>query len=191
MKELLVANTITFPDDVKVQVKSRKVTVTGPRGTITKVFKHLQMDMLLAKDGRSLKFEIWGATGKQQACVRTVSSHILNMCTGVTKGYLYKMRFVYAHFPVNTSITDDKKRIEIRNFLGEKVVRGVDMLPGVTIERSAKVKDEIILQGNDIENVSQSAANIHQICHVKNKDIRKFLDGVYVSEKTNVIVPEE
>ena len=41
----------------------------------------------------------------------------------------------------------------------------------------------MILQGNDIENVSRSAALIHQVCLVKNKDIRKFLDGIYVSER--------
>lgn len=42
-----------------------------------------------------------------------------------------------------------------RNFLGEKRVRDVKMLPGVTIKRSDAVKDELILQGNDIENVSR------------------------------------
>lgn len=31
-----------------------------------------------------------------------------------------------------------------------------------------------------------SAARIQQSTTVKNKDIRKFLDGVYVSEKTTV-----
>jgi hypothetical protein len=29
---------------------------------------------------------------------------------------------VYAHFPINASITNDNKSIEIRNFLGEKKV---------------------------------------------------------------------
>ncbi|VAH70674.1 unnamed protein product [Triticum turgidum subsp. durum] len=62
-------------------------------------------------------------------------------------------------------------------------VRKVDMLDGVTILRSEKVKDEIVLDGNDIELVSRSAALINQKCHVKNKDIRKFLDGIYVSDK--------
>ncbi|EPS73807.1 hypothetical protein M569_00950, partial [Genlisea aurea] len=62
-------------------------------------------------------------------------------------------------------------------------VRKVDMLEGVTVLRSEKVKDELILDGNDIELVSRSAALINQKCHVKNKDIRKFLDGIYVSEK--------
>lgn len=73
--------------------------------------------------------------------------------------------------------------IEIRNFLGDKNTRRIPLLPGVQIELSAAQKDEIILTGNDIQNVSQSAASIRHSCNVKNKDIRKFLDGIYVSEK--------
>ena len=47
------------------------------------------------------------------------------------------------------------------------------MLPGVTVEISKNVKDELTLTGNSLENVSQSAADIQQICRVRNKDIRK------------------
>ncbi|KAJ0968557.1 hypothetical protein J5N97_025474 [Dioscorea zingiberensis] len=85
---------------------------------------------------------------------------------------------------VDACITNsNSSTIEIRNFLGEKKVRKVDMLEGVYISRSEQVKDELILDGNDVELVSRSAAPINQKCHVKNKDIRKFLDGIYVSEK--------
>jgi len=37
------------------------------------------------------------------------------------------------------------------------------MLDGVTIVRSEKVKDEIVLDGNDIELVSRSCALINQV----------------------------
>jgi hypothetical protein len=47
------------------------------------------------------------------------------------------------------------------------------MHPGVNVEASKNVKDELQLTGNDLESVSQSAANIQQICRVRNKDIRK------------------
>ena len=47
------------------------------------------------------------------------------------------------------------------------------MLPGVDVEVSKNQKDELQLTGNSLENVSQSAADIQQICRVKNKDIRK------------------
>jgi ribosomal protein L6P/L9E len=60
-----------------------------------------------------------------------------------------------------------------RNFIGEKIVRRVVMQPGVDVEPSKNQKDELQLYGNSLENVSQSAADIQQICRVRNKDIRK------------------
>jgi ribosomal protein L6P/L9E len=45
-------------------------------------------------------------------------------------------------------------------------VRKVDMLNGVTVVRSEKVKDELVLDGNDIELVSRSAALINQVHHL-------------------------
>jgi large subunit ribosomal protein L9e len=103
------------------------------------------------------------------------------MIVGVTRGFLYKMRFVYSHFPINVSLNGND--VEIRNFLGEKRVRKIKLLDGVKYERSADVKDEISLIGNDIALVSLTAAQIQQATNVRNKDIRKFLDGIYVSEK--------
>lgn len=64
------------------------------------------------------------------------------------------------------------------------------MAPGVTVVNSKAQKDELILEGNSIEDVSRSAALIQQSTTVKNKDIRKFLDGLYVSEKTTVVQEE-
>ena len=74
------------------------------------------------------------------------------------------------------------------------------MLGDVKVSRS-QVKDEIVLEGNDVTHVSQSgellsalcvfvsiltvaaAASVWQPTLVKDKDIRKFLDGIYVSER--------
>lgn len=65
------------------------------------------------------------------------------------------MRAVYAHFPINCVTSDSNSLIEIRNFLGEKFIRRVKMSPGVTVTNS-KQKDELIIEGNDIEKVSRS-----------------------------------
>jgi large subunit ribosomal protein L9e len=60
------------------------------------------------------------------------------------------------------------------------------MHPGVEVEVSKAQKDELILLGSSLENVSQSAADIQQICKVRNKDIRKvfspWLYGSYLME---------
>ncbi|CAH1784699.1 unnamed protein product [Owenia fusiformis] len=190
MKVVNAKQSVKIPDGVKISVKARKVTVTGPRGTLRRDFRHLDVDMRM--DGKSkIIVEKWFGIRKELAAVRTVCSHITNMIIGVTKGYRYKMRSVYAHFPINIAITENNTVVEVRNFLGEKFTRKVSMLPGVTFVPSGAQKDEFVLDGNDIEAVSNSAALIQQCTKVKNKDIRKFLDGVYVSQKTNIVVAEE
>ncbi|KAI3904669.1 hypothetical protein MKW98_014849 [Papaver atlanticum] len=195
MKTILSSETMDIPDGVKIKVKAKMIEVEGPRGKLIRNFKHLNLDFQLIKNAetgkKQLKVDAWFGSRKTSASIRTALSHVNNLITGVTKGYRYKMRFVYAHFPINASITNGNKGIEIRNFLGEKKVRKVDMLDGVSIVRSEKVKDELVLDGNDVELVSRSCALINQKCHVKNKDIRKFLDGIYVSEKGTVEKIEE
>ena len=180
---------------VEVQVNARKVKVTGPRGTLERDFKHINMDLEvcppLSEESSldTLRVDLWFATRKQLACVRTVCSHIDNMFVGVTRGFLYKMRFVYSHFPINVSLNGDV--VEIRNFLGEKRVRKVKLLPGVEYVRTANVKDQIELSGNDIALVSLTAAQIQQATNIRHKDLRKFLDGIYVSEKGPIQQAEE
>eukprot|EP00003_Mantamonas_plastica_P008641 TRINITY_DN1766_c0_g1_i1.p1 TRINITY_DN1766_c0_g1~~TRINITY_DN1766_c0_g1_i1.p1 ORF type:complete len:192 (-),score=61.11 TRINITY_DN1766_c0_g1_i1:56-631(-) len=190
MKQIFKSEKINYPKGVTITVESRKVTVTGPRGTLEKTFKHQSVDIKVLPSRREVKVELWFGNKKQLACVKTIKSHIQNLVDGVTKGYRYKMRFVYAHFPINSVISENDTVIALRNFLGEKNDRTVNMLPGVTVQRDPKVKDQILLEGNDLENVSQSAASIHMSTLVRKKDIRKFLDGIYVSE-TEFIDGEE
>jgi len=186
MKQINTSQLVKIPKNVTVSVKNRRVTVKGPRGTLRRAFKHLSLDIYMINQ-RSLKVEKWFGKKKELAAVRTVCSHIENMIKGVTKGFRYKMRAVYAHFPINCVTTDNNSVLEVRNFLGEKFIRKVKMAPGVTVYNSPKQKDELIIEGNDIEDVSGSAALIQQSTTVKNKDIRKFLDGLYVSERGNIV----
>ena len=186
MKTLKNSESVKIPEGVTVEVKHRQIRVRGPRGELKRDFNHVRAD-IYKPDANTVTVAINFAKGKQGSSIRSVCSHIENMITGVTKGFLYKMRFVYAHFPINLNIVQDGKACEIRNFLGEKVTRKVQLREGVSIVRSEDVKDEIQLSGNNIENVSNSCALIHQSCLVKKKDIRKFLDGIYVSEKTTIV----
>jgi len=182
MKDIYKDDTLDVPSNVEVSIKSRIVTVKGPRGVLTKNLRHLDIEIRL-ETPKKIRFIVWHGKRKHVACIRTVRSLINNMIVGVTKGYQYKMRYVYAHFPINVNISDNGREVEIRNFLGEKIIRKVVMPEGVKIEISKDQKDEISLTGNDLETVSQSAASIQQSTSVKNKDIRKFLDGIYVSDK--------
>ncbi|OEH78661.1 60S ribosomal protein L9 [Cyclospora cayetanensis] len=186
MKTVFSELSVKVPEGVTVAVKSREVTVKGPRGELKRNFRHLPLVLRMTKDAKRVKVATWNGRQSDIACLRTVCTHINNMFTGVTKQFEYKMRFVYSHFPINLNIAEGGKIVEIRNFLGEKRVRTVKLLQGVVCEKSTNVKDEIALKGNDLELVSRSAALIHQATLVRRKDIRKFLDGIYVSEKGTV-----
>ena len=183
---------LVIPDGVTVKMNGQYVSVTGPRGELHRDFNHVaKIDLHHDKENNTIVAAMYFPTSKITSALRTTCSHISNMFDGVLYGYEYKMRAVYAHFPININI-DEKKgdMVEIRNFLGEKRPRKCKMLPGVKAERSSDVKDQIVLTGNDIDNVSKSCALIHDSCLVKKKDIRKFLDGMYVSEK-RVMKPED
>ena len=188
MKAICSEKTIVIPDGVSVEANARHVRVKGPRGTLVRDFKHIRAEISLktAESQKKLTVKMWFSGRKDLALIRTLTSHIENMMTGVTKGFRYKMRFVYAHFPINATIGDSNNFLEIRNFMGEKAVRRVAMKDGVQVFRSEKVKDQIELEGNSVEDVSMMCSQIHGCTLVRNKDIRKFLDGVYVSEKGHV-----
>lgn len=191
MKYVQSVETLDIPEDVTVSIKARIVKVTGPRGELTKSLKHINIAFEKVNN-KLIKLYVHNGDRKHVAALRTVKSLIANLIKGVTVGYKYKMRFVYAHFPINVNVIekDGDKFIEIRNFLGDKQIRQVKVHEGVTVEFSANQKDEIVLSGNSVENVSQNAADIQQICRVRNKDIRKFLDGIYVSEKGTIVQDE-
>jgi len=190
MRQIHALKTLAIPKGVKVTIKNRKVTVTGPRGTLVRDLQHLRVDLRVeAKKGKvegaqQVVVELWFGNRLSLATLRTALTHIENMMVGVTKGFLFKMKYVYAHFPINLVVSKDAKIVEVKNYLGEKMERVVNLLGDTTAKLSKDIdgtKDEITVQGTDLDAVSQSCANIQQIAKVNDKDIRKFLDGVYVS----------
>ena len=84
MKEINTFQLVKIPEGVKVKVQSRTVKVTGPRGTLTKEFKHLSVDIYKV-DHNTIKVEKWFGKKKELAAVRTVCSHIENLFKGVMK----------------------------------------------------------------------------------------------------------
>jgi large subunit ribosomal protein L9e len=138
-------------------------------------------------DKKKLILKVWFGDKKRLSGLSTVSTHIINSIFGVTSGFQYRMKSVYAHFPINIITVENGRGVEIRNFLGEKKVRKVFMAKNTYCKKNDSVKDEIVIFGNDINLVSISAAQIQNSCLVKKKDIRKFLDGIYVSKKEKIL----
>jgi len=164
---------VDVPEGVRVEVKDRVVTVTGPKGTLTRDLSHMPIQMELVQGGVRTWKE-WPRK-KELAMVGTAAATVRNMIIGVTKGYAYKLRIVYAHFPITVKVQKD--RLLIENFTGEKTPRSAAILPGVQVKVQG---DMVTVEGMDKELVGQTAANIQNATRIKEKDQRVFLDGIYV-----------
>eukprot|EP00438_Fugacium_kawagutii_P000949 Skav224460 [mRNA] locus=scaffold1302:106386:115989:+ [translate_table: standard] len=125
------------------------VEVSGKHGSLKRDFKHLPIELFLADGGKKVVARMYFAKSKQCSMLNTdsqrhldsfaqnwVCSHISNLFEGVTSKFEYKMRLVYAHFPINVNIINGGKA---------------------------------------------TGTCGPQSCLCKKKDIRKFLDGIYVS----------
>ena len=171
-----VSRTVQVPDDVTVNVVGKTINVKGAKGNISRDFSYATVEI----EGEGKNVRIWAKwpRKKEAALIGTIYSHINNMIVGVTKGYTYKMKIVFSHFPITVKLQD--KNVVIENFTGERRPRRVK------INGDVKVKiepDDIVLSGINLEQVSQTAANIEQSTKVRGKDPRVFLDGIYTYER--------
>jgi large subunit ribosomal protein L9e len=70
MRVIYSTKEVNIPADVTVEVKSRVVTVKGPKGSLVREFKHLALDMALINDGKALKVDLWFGKKETIACIR-------------------------------------------------------------------------------------------------------------------------
>jgi large subunit ribosomal protein L6 len=167
-------STLEIPDGISVSLEDRIISVKGKLGTIKKDFTKLPA--FLTIENNIVKIEPYGTRRKDFAISKTAQSIINNMIKGVQNGYKYRMKIVFAHFPITVKIKDGKVHVE--NFFGERKARISNIVGDST--KVAIEGDDIVITGPHLEHVSQTAANIELSTRVKNKDQRVFLDGVYV-----------
>jgi len=175
----IIEKVVPIPENVKASVQGRIVSVTGPKGTLVKDFSHMPVEIMI-KENNFLVSSHWPKK-KEIGMVGTAASHLKNMIIGVTKGFIYKLKIVYAHFPITVKVLEKEKKILIENFIGERMPRVAKIIGDVKVKVEG---DNIIVEGINLEHVSQTAANIEQATKIKKKDPRVFLDGIYIYEKS-------
>lgn len=167
---------VKIPEGVTVRIEGNLVKVTGPKGMLMREMYYPNVSLAIADKEMTITTE--SGRKKILAICGTFAAHLQNMCIGVTKGYQYRMRVVYSHFPIQLKIAGD--RIEVGNFLGEKRSRFA------RIEKDVKValgSDEVTLTSIDKEAVGKTAANIEHATRIRERDPRVFQDGVYIVER--------
>jgi large subunit ribosomal protein L6 len=176
-KKATIKEEIKIPAGVSVTIEGKTVHVKGQKGSMSKVLTHPRI--LLTVTGNVVQISCSQAPRrKDKALIGTFKAHIRNMIKGVSQGYECKMKTVFSHFPIKTSV--EGKYLLIQNFLGERFPRRAEILESVKVD----IKGETItLTAIDKEKVGQTAVNIERATKVKNRDIRVFQDGIYIVKR--------
>jgi large subunit ribosomal protein L6 len=174
--ETIQQTSIEMPDGVKATLEGRRLSIKGKLGEARKEFDKINVN--ISVEGNKVVISAFSLKKKDNVIINTVTSIINNMVTGVTRGFTYRLKVVYAHFPITVKTKGNQVLVE--NFVGERSPR-VSQIVGdckVTVEG-----DDIVVKGVSLEDVGQTAANVELATKIKRKDQRIFLDGVYIYHK--------
>jgi len=171
--------TIKLPSEVNATMEKGVLTLKGPKGSLVREFKSYRLKILAS--GNEVKIE--GTPNNKQTLIliETLTAHIRNMVEGLVYGYKYQLKVVYSHFPM--SIAVEKGVVNIKNFLGEKFPRKALIIGNTKVEVKGQ---DVTISGIDKDAVGQTASNMEKKTKVKNKDIRRYQDGVYIVEHGNM-----
>lgn len=174
--KMMIEERIPIPQGINVDLIDGTVKVKGPKGEMSRRLIYPRIS--LVKNNNELIIRSESNKKGFKRVLYSYKSHLNNMILGVTQGFTYKLKICSSHFPISAKVDGDN--VVVSNFLGEKTPRKSKILPGVSI---AIQGDQIIVTGNNIEDVGQTASNLEIATKIKGRDRRVFGDGVYIVEK--------
>ena len=185
MKALYTEKTVEIPEQCEVSFEDDKFTFTGPLGSQVYDVSKLKLTFEIKKDVINVK--CWHCNRQKLQLIQTIASHLRNYMKGVTVGFKYILRSVFRHFPIQISINKEGKEIKVLSFLGSKEERTYPVR-GSSIAIPGEVKDTIVIQGINLNDVSQTAASVSSDSLKRKKhDERIFVDGIYVLDRASIV----
>ncbi len=175
-KDELPEEIVELPEGIDATYSGRTLTLKGPLGKVSRDFVKIRADVSL--DGRAVKIKPFSTRKQHLATMSTAASIVNNMIVGCTKGFTYRLKVAFAHFPITVKVKGDEVHVE--NFYGERSPRVAKIIGDSKVEVQ---EDDVVVTGISVDDVGQTAANIEQATTVRRKDQRVFLDGVYIYEK--------
>jgi large subunit ribosomal protein L6 len=171
-----IAEEVKIPEGIQAKLDGKLIEVSGPKG---KLVRRFDIQGIGLKQGSgAIIVEASLPRRKQRSAVGAIKSHLQNMFDGVKDGFKYKLKIVYAHFPITAKV--EGKKLLIQNFLGEKSPRVAKIVGDVNVKVEG---DEVTVEGINKEEVGQTAINIEQATVVRYRDRRTFQDGIYLISK--------
>lgn len=172
----LMKTEFEVPEGVTCKIDNSTISVKGDKGEITRSLAHPKVSF--RQEDNKVFIESKDATKREKTLHNTFRAHIRNMFKGASEGHTYKLKICSGHFPMNVSVNNNQ--LIIKNFLGEKVQRSLDLKEGAEVKVDG---DDITVTSSYKEIAGQVAADIESLTRVKGRDQRVFQDGIYITEK--------
>ncbi len=167
---------IPLKEGIEASYNESILTFKGPKGEVSYRLRYPGIKFSISDKDVTIYCEKPSKVEKN--IIYTYRAHVLNMIEGVTNGFEYVLRVVYAKFPISIEFKDGK--FTVKNFLGEKVSRSIYIPSEVNIKINGK---EIVVSSLDKEKAGQVAANIEQLTKITRMDRRVIQDGIYIIKK--------
>jgi large subunit ribosomal protein L6 len=143
---------IEIPNGVDITVDNTKVTVKGPKGTLS---RELHKDMAINIEGNVLTVTRPSDNKMHRSLHGTTRSVLFNMINGVTEGYTKTLELVGVGYRANLT---GKKLV-----LNVGYSHPVEIVPEEGIEFEVPSNTKVIVKGIDKERVGEVAANIRSV----------------------------
>jgi len=173
---MITERNVAVPKGVTAEINGTTLVVSGPKGKLERKMRYPGVNVKI--ENGAFIAETESERKKVIAMLGTYVSHADNMFRGVKEEYVYTMKVVYSHFPIQ--LKANKDMLEIANFLGEKQTRYAAIPEGVKMKVA---NDEVILSGIDKELVGMASGRIEKATKVRGRDSRVFQDGIYIVNK--------
>jgi large subunit ribosomal protein L6 len=165
---------VELPEEFEATYEDRVLKVSDGDNTVEKKMSHALVDV---ETNSSVTFSTDTDKRNVESIVKTFSRHTKNMIEGLEDDHVYRLKGVYAHFPM--TIKTEGNELVVENFMGERNPRRAEIMDGVDVQVDG---EEIKVKGPDKEKVSQTAARIESLSDKGNRDPRTFQDGIYITE---------
>jgi large subunit ribosomal protein L6 len=143
---------ITLPSNVNFTLEGKKVTVSGPLGTLT---QEMSNRIIISQDGQVLVFKRKSNAPVDRAAHGLVRALVNNMVEGVTKGFQKNLELVGTGYRV-TKVGSD---LSLTVGFSHPVV--IKPEPGITLD--VEGNNKIFVKGIDKHMVGQIASNIRKV----------------------------
>src|ERR687889_1885047 len=137
IKPEFYVNEIVLPSEVSITKQENLITTKGSFGSVQKDFT--KMPAIIDLQDSKITIKSHGNRKKDFALVNTIQSVINNMIKGSSKGFTYRLKIVFAHFPITVKIKG--KEISVDNFFGERSARTSKIIGDDT---------KVTVQGEDV-----------------------------------------